>query len=183
MQIFLHTEPLAYTGAELGSHWIYRHFGLQGDAMVAFAGPCEVKITEMVDLADVQAGDSIYSEAMLHLIVEHFQADLRSMVLRQRLLTCQIQSLLKAHGVEVRRSGDDLYQGQNKLSVSIATVSPVSGLIHFGINIRSENTPVPTCCLIEFGIDWQDFAQQLLSNYADEEASIQTALVKVRWVP
>ena len=183
MHTHLHPDILAYTGAELRSHWIYSSFGLAGDAVVAFAGPCEVKLTEMVDLADVRANAPIYSEQMLSLIIEHFQADLRSMILRQRLLTAQVKDLLEAKGVSgLRRSGDDLYQGQHKLSVSIATVSPVSGLIHFGINISSNNTPVPTQGLADFGLEWTSFARELMALYAEEEAGIGTALVKVRWV-
>lgn len=184
----LHTyfvdTPLAYSGSELSSHWIYRSFGLQGDALAIFAGPCEVKLSEMVDLADVQANAPIYSEHMLHIIIEHFQADLRSMILRQRLLTAQVKDLLEANGIRgIRRSGDDLYDGEHKLSVSIATVSPVSGLIHFGINISSQNTPVLTKGLNDYGLNWKSFAQSLAESYAEEEAGLQTALVKVRWVP
>lgn len=183
MHIHLLQEPLAYTGAELRSHWIYGRLGLQGDAAVAFAGPCEVHLSEMVDLADVHANAPIYSESMLSVIIEHFQADLRSMILRQRLLTAQVKDLLHAKGVKsVTRSGDDLYDGDRKLSVSIATVSPVSGLIHFGINIRSDNTPVLTRGLADYDLDWRDFASELLKNYAAEEAGIGVALVKVRWV-
>lgn len=183
MHIRLLDEPLAYTGSELHSHWIYGRLGLQGDAAVAFAGPCEVQLGEMVDLADVQANAPIYSPEMLSVIIEHFQADLRSMILRQRLLTAQAKDLLQQHGVtQVRRSGDDLYDGDRKLSVSIATVSPVSGLIHFGLNIRSEGTPVPTRGLADYGIEWRSFAAELLKNYAEEEAGIGVALVKVRWV-
>lgn len=184
MQTYIIDKPLTYTGAELCSHWIYRHLGIQGDAAVAFAGPCEVKLTELVDLADVHANAPIYSEQMLSLLIEHFQADLRSMILRQRLLTAQVKDLLAARGVHsVTRSGDDLYDGKNKLSVSIATVSPVSGLIHFGINMSSHNTPVPTRGLNDYGIEWQSFAQDVLKAYTAEEAGMQTALVKVRWVP
>ncbi len=176
-------ESCAYTGSELRSHWIYSTQGLQGDAAVAFAGPCEVKLTEMVDLADVHANASIYSEQMLSIIIEHFQADLRSMILRQRLLTAQVKDLLESLGVMgIRRSGDDLYDGEHKLSVSIATVSPVSGLIHFGINISSKNTPVKTRGLEDYDLDWRSFAEKLLENYGAEEMGVQGALVKVRWV-
>lgn len=176
-------EACAYTGSELRSHWIYSTLGLQGDAAVAFAGPCEVKLGEMVDLADVHANAPIYSEQMLSVIIEHFQADLRSMVLRQRLLTAQVKDLLQSKGVTgVRRSGDDLYDGEHKLSVSIATVSPVSGLIHFGINISSLNTPVKTKGLADYDLDWRSFAEEILAGYSGEEAGIQGALVKVRWV-
>ena len=182
MQHVILEQALTYTGHELRSHWIYSKFQIQGDACVAFAGPCEVHLEEMVDLADVHAESPIYSEQMLSLIIEHFQADLRSMVLRQRLLTAQAKDLLNDAGASVRRQGDDLYDGENKLSVSIATVSPVSGLIHFGINICSENTPVPTRGLADYGIAWQGFARDLVQGYVAEERSMQEALVKVRWV-
>jgi len=183
MQIHFHAEPLAYQGPELTSHFIYNRFGLRGDAMVAFAGPCEVHLKDMVDLEDVHADAPIYSESMLHFLIEHFQTPLETMVLRQRLLTAQIQTHLQAAGqTQVRRSGDDLYDGSNKLSVSIATVSPVSGLIHFGINLSSQNTPVPTRGLNDYGIEWQGFAQVILTAYLDEDRSIRQALTKVRWV-
>ncbi|PIQ24713.1 DUF366 domain-containing protein [bacterium (Candidatus Blackallbacteria) CG17_big_fil_post_rev_8_21_14_2_50_48_46] len=183
MHIHLHTDPLPYYGPELTSHFIYNHFGLRGDAMVAFAGPCRVQLNDMVDLEDVHADAPIFSELMLHFLIEHFQTPLETMVLRQRLLTAQIQNLLHAHGQnQIRRSGDDLYDAKNKLSVSIATVSPVSGLIHFGINISSANTPVSTRGLADYEIDWQTFAQETLNAYAKEDASIRLALTKVRWV-
>jgi hypothetical protein len=183
MHTYLHPDPLAYTGPQLSSHFIYRTFGLRGDAIAAFAGPCQVSTQEMVDLEDVHAGLHIYSEHMLHILVEHFEAPLRMMVLRQRLLTAQIQQVLQQHGVgALRRRGDDLYDQAAKLSVSIATVSPVSGLIHFGLNISSRNTPVPTRGLSDYGIDWQIFATQVLEAYAQEEQSMTQAVAKVRWV-
>ena len=183
MHTYLHPDPLAYTGPQLSSHFIYRTFGLRGDTIAAFAGPCQVATPEMVDLEDVHAGLHIYSEHMLHFLVEHFEAPLRMMVLRQRLLTTQMQQILQQHGVtHLRRSGDDLYDQEAKLSVSIATVSPVSGLIHFGINISSHNTPIPTRGLSDYGIDWHIFAAQVLETYAQEEHAIGQAVAKVRWV-
>lgn len=183
MHIQVLSEALSYSGPELRSHWIYDRTSVPGDAAVAFCGPCEVKLEHLVDLADVQANAPIYSEKMLHLLIEHFQADLRSMVLRQRLLTAQVCTLFHELGHAVRREGDDLYDGENKLSVSIATVSPVSGLIHFGLNVSSHNTPVPTRGLEDYGIDWREFAEKILHQYKAEELSVGNALVKVRWVP
>jgi hypothetical protein len=184
MQIYLYSEPLSYQGPELRSHFIYNRFGLRGDALVAFAGPCQVTLHDMIDLEDVQANAPIFSEQMLHFLIEHFQTPLETMILRQRLLTAQIQTLLHRHYQlpGITRSGDDLYDGPNKLSVSIATVSPVSGLIHFGLNISSQNTPVPTRGLADYGIDWREFAQSVLDQYAAEDQAIRLALTKVRWV-
>lgn len=177
------TDPLTYTGDFLRSHWIYNTYGLLGDAAVAFEGPCNVNLSEMVDLADVHEQASIYSEHMLHFIVEHFHTPLEIMVLRQRLLTAQIRDLLEASGVKgVQRQGDDLYAGEYKLSVSIATLSPVSGVIHFGINILSHNTPVPTRGLSDYGLVPEHFAHQVLKTYVEELQNIQEATCKVRAV-
>lgn len=177
------TDTLTYTGDFLRSHWIYNTYGLMGDAAVAFKGPCNVDLSEMVDLADVRELASIYSEQMLHFIVEHFHTPLEVMVLRQRLLTAQIRDLLEASGIKsIQRQGDDLYDGADKLSVSIATLSPVSGVIHFGINISSQNTPVSTRGLADYGLAPDLFAHQVLKNYAEELVNIQQATCKVRAV-
>jgi uncharacterized protein len=177
------TDSLTYTGDFLRSHWIYNTYELLGDAAVAFTGPCNVDLSEMVDLADVHEQASIYSEHMLHFIVEHFHTPLEVMVLRQRLFTAQIRDLLEASGVQnIQRQGDDLYDGAYKLSVSIATLSPVSGVMHFGINVSSQNTPVPTRGLSDYGLVPDLFAHQVLKTYAEELHNIQEATCKVRAV-
>lgn len=184
MHQFLLKQAQPYTGHALRSHWIYQQTGQSGDAIAAFEGPCEVKLSELVDLADVQANAPIYSESMLHFLIEHFQAPLETMILRQRLLTSIILELLRSAGCHhLRRSGDDLFDGEAKLSVSIATVSPVSGLIHLGLNISNQNTPVKTIGLNDYGLNWQHIAQQILTAYCHEMQEIHKALVKVRWVP
>lgn len=183
MQHFLLEQAQSYTGHALRSHWIYQQTGQSGDAIIAFHGLCDVRLSEMVDLADVQDNAPIYSENMLHFLIEHFQTSLDSMILRQRLFTSILQDLLRNAGcTQLRRSGDDLFDGEAKLSVSIATVSPVSGLIHLGLNISSHNTPVRTIGLADYGLDWKTIADQALKAYCDEMQQVQKALVKVRWV-
>ncbi|MBF2053214.1 MAG: DUF366 family protein [Candidatus Sericytochromatia bacterium] len=183
MQHFLLEERQSYTGHALRSHWIYQQTGQSGDAIIAFHGSCDVRLSEMVDLADVQENAPIYSENMLHFLIEHFQVPLDSMILRQRLFTSILQDLLRKAGCQnLRRSGDDLFDGEAKLSVSIATVSPVSGLIHLGLNISSHNTPVPTIGLADYGLEWKDVARQALQAYCGEMQEVKKALVKVRWV-
>ncbi|MHB8157041.1 MAG: DUF366 family protein, partial [Desulfocucumaceae bacterium] len=122
MQAYLHEKTLEYTGHQLASLWAYRSFGLQGDSIVCFRGPCSVSPTEMVDVEDVLGGSSIYGPDMLHFIVEHFGEKLEKGVLRQRLLMAIIKDELAWPGVI--RKGDDLYIGDGKLSISIATSSP-----------------------------------------------------------
>ena len=82
-------DSMAYTGQALSNHWIYKNFGILGDAVVAFTGPCEIDQSRMVDLEDVLNDDQIYSSHMLHFIVEVFGATLREGVLLQRLFAKQ----------------------------------------------------------------------------------------------
>ena len=82
-------------------------------------------------------------------------------------------------GPQVRRDGADLYDGSHKLTVSVASVSPVSALIHAGINISSHNTPVPTRGLADYGIEAREFAEDLLAAYSEECASAYRSRCKV----
>ncbi len=184
MQTRFCPDEIAYTGAQLRSHWIFETFAMQGDAIVAFAGPCDVALSEMVDLEDVAANQSIRAASMLHFIAEHFDNDLTRMVLRQRLFVCMIGEALaaRANVPELRRDGDDLWAGERKLSVSIATASPVSTLMHLALNIDPTGAPVPAVGLAEWGVDPEELAGELLASYAAEMASADRARCKVRGV-
>lgn len=177
-------QQITYDGTQLSSLWAYKNFGLQGDSIVAFRGPCHVKLDKMVDLADVLAEEHIYSEEMLHFIIEHFDMDLEKTVIRQRLLIAIIRELLEeALGIKLTRDGDDLFLGDGKLSVSIATLSPVSTMIHTGLNVSSANTPVQTVSLADLGVkDIHAFADKVLTAYTAETESIRMARCKVRGV-
>ncbi len=71
-----------------------------------------------------------------------------------------------------------------KLSVSIATKSQTSILIHTGLNIESEGAPVSASGLTsELGItDIKEFAQTIMKRYSDEIEDIVLASTKVRGV-
>ncbi|TDA69816.1 MAG: DUF366 family protein [Clostridia bacterium] len=184
MKTYWHPERISYDGCQLRSLWAFRAFGLQGDSLVSFAGPCQVGVEALVDVADALARAPIYSQDMLHFIAEHFSLDLEKTVLRQRLLMVIIKELLEQTvGVRLVRSGDDLYYQGRKLSVSIATLSPVSTLIHAGLNIVPEGTPVPAAGLVEMGLkNIPGFAQAVLAAYAAETEGIYLARCKVRGV-
>lgn len=180
--LFLDTD-MRYDGSQLAGHFAYRHFGLLGDSALAFVGECEVKLDAMVDLEDVRQNEPIYSTRMLHFIVESFQLDLKGGVLLQRLMAAQILETLRERGVHrLRRSGDDLYLGERKLSVSIATRSATSTLIHLGLNVSSAGTPVPTVGLEDLGIEAKPFAEACLEILSEEYRSILQATYKVRGV-
>ena len=177
-------EEIKYVGSQLCPHWIYKNFKLQGDAIVAFIGECEVKLTEMVDIEDVINNEPIYSKSMLSFITEQFNIGLVEGVFRQRLLICIIKELLEKRGVFVVRNGDDLMINGRKLSVSIATKSTTSVLIHTGLNIVSEGAPVKASGLAsELGIsDIKEFALEIMHLYSEEIKDIELASTKVRGV-
>jgi hypothetical protein len=185
---FIAERQITYDGRQLAPHWIYRQHDLMGDAAVAFVGPCQVDLGEMVDIEDVKNVAPIYSPLMLHVIAEFFGGDLHQTVYRQRLLIVTAKELLETlTDRPVTRKGDDLYLPRadgnpGKLSVSIATASATSTLIHTGLNIQTEGTPVATVGLAELGVGVAAFATELLQRYSDEVEDIWLARCKVRAV-
>ncbi len=183
---FLESE-IAYDGSQLASLFAHRTAGIAGDSIVAFLGACSVKIEHMVDAEDRRAGATIYSPRMLHFIAEHFGERLEPMVWRQRLFARLAGDRLAAaakRAVSVR--GDDLYldqRGEKKASISVATVSPSSGLFHFAINVKTEGVPVPAIGLDELGVAPRPFADDLLAAYSRECDDVKLAAATVRWVP
>lgn len=177
-------QEIKYEGWQLSPHWIYKNFKIQGDVTVAFIGECEVKLTEMVDIEDVINNEPIYSKSMLSFISEQFNVGLVEGVFRQRLLICIIKEALEKRGFVIRRNGDDLFFEDKKLTVSIATKSVNSILIHTGINIDSTGAPVKASGLTsELGItDIKSLADEILQKYSEEIDDIILASTKVRGV-
>lgn len=180
-------KEIEYDGSQLASHWIYRNFDISGDAAVAFIGRCHVDLQGMVDLADVKEGAHIYSPRMLHFIVEIFDPDLWCAVMLQRLLVVNIKEQLEDLSTtgKVIRKGDDLFHKGIadvilKLSVSIATVSRVSKLIHVGVNVKTHGTPIPTAGLSEMGVDPVLLGERVLERFAGEVEGMENARCKVR---
>jgi hypothetical protein len=181
MKTHLAPGRVDYDGTQIHSLWAYRTFGVQGDSLVAFQGRCDIPFANMVDLEDVRAKSRIASPLMLHFIAEHFDLDLEKAVLRQRLLAAIVRDEL---GGEVRRDGDDLFLGPGKLSISIATLTPVSSKIHFGINIeRALDVGVETRALGDLRVDATDLAKRVLAQYAAQIDGIHDARTRVRGVP
>ncbi len=184
-------DEIKYIGSQLSPHWIYKNFHILGDAIVSFTGEMDVKITEMVDIEDVISNSPIYSKKMVSFIIEQFGISLSECVLRQRFLICIIiEELRKILGdkFKIRRSGDDIFVNidgkDRKLSVSIATKSTTSGLIHTGLNIDPEGAPVDACGLsTHLGItNIEEFAKNVMKRYIEEDKEIFEATCKVRGV-
>lgn len=187
-------KKIKYTGKQLTSLWAYRNFGLLGDSIVAFIGPCNIPFNLMVDVEDIRGRHKIYSSLMLHFIIEHFDCDLEKTILRQRLLTDIIKDELEGSrglffipprrdgGHRLQRKGDDLYDGDRKLSISIATASPVSTMIHFAVNIETKRTPVKTAGLKDYKIDPKQFALKVIQGYTEEMQGVKQARCQVNWI-
>lgn len=171
-----------YTGAELRSHFIRDRFGVEGDCIASFRGACRVSGERLVDLEDFRAGVTVWGDDMMHFIVEMFGADLPHVTAVQRLLCAAAKDVVdgKAGRLTVERRGDDLYVGKGKLSVSVATVSPVSGLIHLGLNITTQGVPVEAACLSDLGLDAEEVASEVMKKFVEEVASLEGAARKVR---
>lgn len=175
---YYNMDPLLYDGANLQSLYAYKTFNLNGPSIVSFCGPCRVD-EHLVDFEDKKNNAFIRSENMLHFIIEHFDIGLTETIFRQRLFIAIIKDLLP---VGIKRQGDDLYWEDGKLSVSIATASPISTLIHIGLNISNRNTPVKTASLEQLRIFPEPFARAAMTAYQSELSDIAFARCKVRGV-
>jgi len=173
-------HEIPYDGTPLAPHWIYKKFDLLGDGLVAFVGPAQVAIDHMVDLEDVKKNAPIFSPQMLHFLGEWFIDSLDLGILLQHLLVGIVYQRLWELGVrDLSRRGNDLFYDKRKLSVSVATRSPVSVLVHLGLNIKTEGTPIPTAGLGELWIDPWNFAQEVLEKFQQDIQGFQKARAKV----
>lgn len=200
MKIFFDDQKYIYDGSQLRSLHTYTKYKLSGNSILSWIGPCDIPQDKIVDQEDILEGQKIYSEDMLHFIVEIFDAKLMQMVLLQRLVCDlvrdEVYKISKAQ-ISLTRKGDDLYfmaepslekspvkDVDYKFNISIATVSPVSGLIHFGINISNQNTPVKSYSLkqISDDINIPEFADKIMTRFKEEYEDIIFATQKVNWV-
>lgn len=173
-----------YTGSELTPQRNYLRFGLLGDSCIAFIGPCEVSFDHMLDGEDLRARSEIRGSLMLHFICEIFDRDLAFAVALQRLWMRILKDELNAETPALRKKplcqdGDDIYWGDRKLSISIASSSPVSELIHLAVNVSNKGTPVKTCALEDFGTDPKTFAKRILNLWSHEYLNVVEATRKV----
>ncbi len=185
LQTLFLQQKFPYDGTQLHSLWGYLTYKKLGPSVVSWVGPCHIEPKHMVDGEDLNAGAMIQGSLMLHFIIELFDRDLAFAVALQRLFVAMAKDdlnrqakILKAK--PLRQSGDDLYWGSRKLSISIATVSPVSQMIHLALNVSNEGTPVPTCSLRDLKVAPRSFALRLMKCWSEEYSSILTATQKVR---
>lgn len=183
MKIKFISKGLDYDGSQLRSHFATDEFGMSGDSVVSFIGAAAVK-EHMVDIEDKTKGEFIYSDRMLHFIIEHFDTDLEKAILRKRLFLSLIMDEIKdrSGAKKLFRKGNGLYDNRGKLTVAVATSSPVSTLVHVGLNITRDGTPIKVSCLKDYGIDPKKFAMAVMRRYHDEIGSVSASRVKVKSV-
>lgn len=182
-------KKFAYDGSQLRSLFAYLEHGVLGPSVISWQGACDIPFTHMVDGEDLLAKAVIESDEMLHFIIEIFDRDLFSGVAIQRLFASiardylQKQVTATLNGQQLVRDGDDLYLTDRKLSISIATKSPVSTMVHFAMNVTNEGTPVKTLSLEDLKLDPRKVAEDLMHLLKKEYVDIVVATQKVRPVP
>jgi uncharacterized protein len=187
MKIVHLEQPVRYDGLQLCTAFVDAHApdaAGRDDVMLLFRGEADVPREHLVDLEDAEAGAVIYSPEMAHVIAEHPGLALPEAVWRQRVLVrLAAQWIASRSGTTVDVRGNDLFVGTGKLSVSVATRSPRGALIHFGVNVEIEGTPVQAAGLRDLRIRPREFLAALGRLYADELISVAHAAGKVRPVP
>ncbi len=184
--LFIEKE-FAYDGSQLRSLFAYLGHHVQGTSIVSWIGPCAISNEHMLDGEDLLAGETIAGDRMVHFIIERFETQLFGAVALQRLMASIVMDVCRAHvgdaakAARFRRDGDDVFFGDGKLSISIATLTPVSALIHFAVNVTNDGTPVKTAALSDFAYDAKAFAKEVMKRVVEEVESVETATVKVRW--
>lgn len=175
----------SYDGSQLRHAFAYEEARVLGPTITFFHGPADVE-DHLVDLEDSLAKDFIKSASMWHFIVEIPEATIMEMVILQRLFICQcIEFLSKkcAHtNLKFARYGDDIFVDDAKLSVSIATLSRFSGLMHVGINISVG----PDCPVKAVGLEnfcehpvIESFGTSMAECFVSEYGDIKAATYKV----
>lgn len=178
-------ETIHYDGTQLKPLFAYLEWGILGDSIVSWKGSCDVSFEHMVDGEDLIAESAIAGSEMIHFIMEVFDRELATGVLLQRIFAAIVKDLLVelSSVLEVDslvRDGDDLYWGDRKLSISIASRSAVSTMVHFAVNVSNQGTPVKTCSLEDLGVDPKEFAGAAMDALTLEWSSVLKATRKVR---
>ncbi|MBK5092371.1 MAG: DUF366 family protein [Actinobacteria bacterium] len=188
---YLKGKTIEYDGSQLSPLWAYENLDLLGDSIVAFRGPCSVSDEHIVDVENAKKNSIISSQDMLHFLVEDFGCGINEIVLVQRLLvTVVIEALRDSEmheEVDLEREYDNIFaylqdeEERRKLTVSVATVSPVSGVIHLGLNVIGEGAPARATGLTELGVeDIDKFAVDVLRRFIEEMQNVRMDSSKVR---
>ncbi len=194
-------KAITYSGKELRPHFLLSQFKLRGSAVGSFLGPCKVETKELVDWEDRMEGDCIEAASMIHFLGEFFGPSLTEAVLIQRRLVTLLKEVLedslddsfRGKGC-LKQSGNDLYwvsghepAERKKLSVSIVASTPVSQLLHLGVNWDAAGAPVAAFGIAElcgYALGDLDSArylsERLMKSLQGEWESVDWSCAKVR---
>lgn len=181
-------QNIKYDGTQLKSLFAYLGQGILGDSVVSWQGSCQIEPEHMIDGEDLLAKAEICGDQMVHFIVEKFDCTLFAAVALQRVMASLALDSLRELSKKTEltsglyRDGDDIFVGSKKFSISIATQSPVSSLIHFAVNVVNEGTPVETISLSDFEIEPKVYAEKVMAKLTQEVRGVIEATQKVRWV-
>lgn len=142
--VYVHNKVLKYNGTQLTSMFPYK-LSKGTSNIVAFRGPMDVRIGEMIDSEDVVKNDPIWSDDAINFILELPFTNIVGAVAIQRtiihLFAAYFNDLKQNKDVPLYVDGDDILSGYDtsykKYSVSIATQTAHSSLIHIGLNLHA----------------------------------------------
>lgn len=189
------TKSSTYDGSQLSSQYASQNYDIIGNSILIFRGGMKLSPKEMVDIKDIQreshlADILISSSDSLHFIIEEFDIQPPNMEVeyyRLRILTQVVIELLQSKGLKVTRHGTDIFIGEKKLNVGIASISVSSAKIHFGINISCEGFPnhVNATCLSENDIteeDIHELAESIAERYILEINKVKEDVAKTKYI-
>lgn len=192
MKILKIPKKFLYDGSQLRSLFAYENYKVLGSSVVCWQGPCRVDFEHMVDGEDLIDRSKIQGDMMLHFLFEIFDRDLHFAVAYQRLCVSLLKDFLHAKSPVLAKkikedprlgllvqSGDDLYWQNRKLSISVATKTSNSVMIHLALNISNKGTPVPTVSLQDLGVKPDVCAAFALKAFQEEFVSMTEATQKV----
>lgn len=166
-------------------HWAYEKFGIEGDNIVYFIGPCKIPHSKIIDLEDRNKGSKIEGTMMLHFIIEHFFIGPFEATILQRLFASLVHDVVeRMSNARLDRDGDDIFVASpngGKLTISVASSSVFGSKIHFGINIEPpQGIDVPVACLQDLKVDPLEMADVVVKRYSGDFDGIMRACRKVR---
>jgi hypothetical protein len=185
---YLKGKTVTFDGSQLTPLWACANADIVGDAIISFRGPLDVPPERMPDVENRGRGKSLVAQDMVHFVVEYFGCDLECSMLIRRLLVSVAADALRdetLEDVDIEREYDDIYaympdeEDRRRLSVSSATVSRVSGLVHLGMNTTVSGGPTGAAGLDEMGIEDMDaFAIEVLRRFIDEVKELKASAGK-----
>ncbi|MFP4458917.1 MAG: DUF366 family protein [Candidatus Zixiibacteriota bacterium] len=163
-------REMSMTKDALFPQWALDKFDIIGDSIVAFKGPFDMTEEEFYNLSEKRPGElKLSGKEMLHFIIEHFNNKISLSVYRQYLLVSIVEEKLvrRKTKVGIIRWGEDIYDEDKILSVSVITANAVSTKIHLGLFIEDdEDNGIRG--LKHFDILPEEFAEIAVSQYRAE---------------